>query len=297
MTHTGPARPVPPAPAGPAPRTVTALRAAYAVCVAGGVVGVGTMLAPLTGWPVEVGPAVAVIAVQAVLIGLVIRHSIRRADRARVLGRGPLLLAAAWGAFPAVAGPGWLTTALEHLSAGALGARTARTVADTLTAPVVEEAGKALAVLAVALLVRGAVATPAHGALLGAVSGLGFQVVENLSYAGTFAADTGSALGTLNAVGGRLLVGLWSMHWVFSAVAGIAVALLLGRSALPPARRRLAAAGAAVLAVALHVLNNLGSLDGPAGLTVVGAVGGAGVFSAIALLTVVRPVLARAASD
>ncbi|RAV31296.1 PrsW family intramembrane metalloprotease [Corynebacterium heidelbergense] len=101
--------------------------------------------------------------------------------------------------------------------------------ADAFTGPVTEEWIKTLGILLVLLISRHTLTRPIHGLLLGGAVGLGFQVVENVVYAAVGAMeDANSDLSGALSVGLlRSVVGV-SSHWMYSAVIGVGLAVLLG---------------------------------------------------------------------
>ncbi len=159
---------------------------------------------------------------------------------------GVLILALAWGAAVAAiaAAPlnDWLLAALVAETGEAWG----QVVAARAVGPFAEEALKGLGVLLLLLLRPDAVRGVRDGALLGAMAGLGFEVVENRHYLMLAAIQAGSA---------GLLRGLWVRgvlgglkHALFTAITGAG----LGWARLAPAGRErvfvpLAAFAAAVV--------------------------------------------------
>jgi len=104
----------------------------------------------------------------------------------------------------------WLTTWL--------GEQQARALIPTLGAPVIEEASKALALLALLAHLRGGFSTVVDGILHGACVGIGFAMTENVGYF-TLAAVQGGTAGLVRSVYLRGLVeGL--NHATFTGAAG-----------------------------------------------------------------------------
>ncbi|MFJ2178645.1 PrsW family intramembrane metalloprotease [Streptomyces sp. NPDC087851] len=157
-----------------------------------------------------------------------------------------------------------------------------------LTAPLNEEliklAGVALIALAAPALVRG----PLDGFFLGAFTGLGFQVMENWTYAMNAILLGGGVRGSADVsqsfVTRVVVTGLGS-HWAMTAVAGTGVGILLAHGDRP-VRRRIAPAAACVLtAMFMHWLFDAPLLDSVAGLATKVAVN---FFIALTLYLVLR---------
>ncbi|WP_045746653.1 PrsW family intramembrane metalloprotease [Actinoplanes rectilineatus] len=130
-----------------------------------------------------------------------------------------------------------------------------------LTAPFFEELGKGSAVLLLMFLAPQVVRTAYDGFILGAFAGLGFEIIEDISYAlnaapAEFGSDQMNA--SLHTVGLRLLTG-FSSHILYSAIVGAGVVYLVGTVA----QRRRAGLGI-VLVFTSMVLH--GTWDANAGL-------------------------------
>ncbi|MBI4261725.1 MAG: PrsW family intramembrane metalloprotease [Actinobacteria bacterium] len=124
-----------------------------------------------------------------------------------------------------------------------------------LTAPFIEETMKYLGVVLVYLIARGEVDDLLDGFVFGAMSGLGFAVVEDVFYfIGAFGGDPGGVLlGFYVRVIGS---GLYT-HVLWTAVSGMGLAYFVSRRADAPFRRRLSvAAGLLALAMLGHFLWN-----------------------------------------
>lgn len=122
-----------------------------------------------------------------------------------------------------------------------------------ISAALIEEGIKGTGVLAVTWLFRPLLTRPMHGLLLGACTGLGFQLTEDITYeanAGLLSAqgDIGSALvvGVL-----RLLTGLTS-HWMLTGIAGIGIVTAAGASRWSRGRRAVTLLVFYLLAAAMH---------------------------------------------
>ncbi|MFE3138386.1 PrsW family intramembrane metalloprotease [Streptomyces scopuliridis] len=140
-----------------------------------------------------------------------------------------------------------------------------------LTAPLNEELLKVSGVALIALGARQLVRGPLDGFFLGAFTGLGFQVMENWTYAmnsilngGGVNADNDVLQSFVSRVG---LTGLGS-HWAMTAVAGTGIGILLAHSGRPVRQRIVPAALCLLTAMTMHWLFDsplLGSAAGVAG--------------------------------
>lgn len=99
--------------------------------------------------------------------------------------------------------------------------------------PLFEEFFKGLSIFLVAWLVWKALPSRRHAAMLGAASGLGFAVVENIIF------NIGTA-GTQNATGGQIAeaiiarwIGLPFMHVLWSAFIGVGIFVILAQRKVP----------------------------------------------------------------
>ncbi|SNY53852.1 PrsW family intramembrane metalloprotease [Paractinoplanes atraurantiacus] len=133
-----------------------------------------------------------------------------------------------------------------------------------LTAPFFEELGKASGVLLLMFIAPRVVRTAYDGFIIGAFAGLGFEIIEDISYGLNSAADEfgSDQLSTsLHTVGLRLLTG-FSSHILYSAIAGAGVVYIVGTVAQ---RRRLGLGiGLVLTAMLLHGLwdANVGIANG-----------------------------------
>jgi len=131
-----------------------------------------------------------------------------------------------------------------------------------LTAPPVEETLKALGVVMIVLLARSHINSVVDGFVYGAFVGLGFQVVEDFTYAvGAVADADGSGSGDLlSPVFGTFVVrgflgGLWT-HTMFTALAGAGIAYAVVHTDYSRRRRIMVALLALVGACAMHFVWN-----------------------------------------
>nr|WP_276514807.1 PrsW family glutamic-type intramembrane protease [Nocardia transvalensis] len=122
-----------------------------------------------------------------------------------------------------------------------------------ISAAIVEEAVKGAGVFAVAWLARPLLTRPMHGLLLGGCTGLGFQIIEDVTYEANGGVNTAQGdLGTAMLVGVlRLATGITS-HWMLTGLAGIGIVVALGATGWSRARRCAVFAGFYLLGAALH---------------------------------------------
>lgn len=234
-------------------------------------VGLGTIylvaavVPALSSTQLAVGTVLPLIAVTAVIFGLVILVLDPFGARS-----GWLLLAGA------VAG-GTIATAVslkgnEYIYATVpqiLGAQAGSAWESALAGPMTEEWSKGLCILLIMLIAGAAVARPIHGLLIGAFVGLGFQIVENIIYAANGAFDNANSdlSGAWSTTILRSIIGV-SSHWVWSAIAGVGVAIILGRIWGRFRTGLLTAVGLIVLGWFLHFFWNMPIGSGPVGMLV-----------------------------
>jgi protease PrsW len=189
----------------------------------------------------------------------------------------PVLLstAFAWGALvvTAAAVPG--DRAADDLVAKLISPRFAGAWGPALAGPTVEETLKFLGVVVIALIATAQVNSIVDGFVYGGMVGLGYQVVENIGYATTAVATTGTGdrvdpvFGVFIARG--FLAGPWS-HTVFTALAGAGV----GYAVVRVDRSRAARLGFALMCLAgawlCHFAWNSPLLSGGFGLGMPGQI-------------------------
>lgn len=218
--------------------------------------------------PIGVLPLHVVLIAVAVIIalGVVLLLLIRALDLFR--GAQPSLLAAAflWGAVAAV---GYAPTAnddLGELLPKVLGPDTGTAWSPALSAPTVEEALKTIGIILVVLIGRGHITRVSQAAVIGALCGLGFQLLEDLLYAiQTALTDPNSDLGGMLATVTVRTLGALDSHWLYSAMAGLAVGYVVVRTDRSRARRRRVATLLLLVALWMHVLSN-SPIEGEAGV-------------------------------
>jgi RsiW-degrading membrane proteinase PrsW (M82 family) len=126
-----------------------------------------------------------------------------------------------------------------------------------LAGPTDEELLKGLGVVVCVLLARRRMRSPVDGFILGAVVGLGFQVVEDVVYTANVMAtgqDPWSAVVQMFVLRG-IMGGLWS-HAVYTGLFGLGLGYSLTRPEWPRSRRVLAGVAGFVAAWSLHFLWN-----------------------------------------
>jgi RsiW-degrading membrane proteinase PrsW (M82 family) len=141
----------------------------------------------------------------------------------------------------------------------------------SLAAPFTEESAKGSGLLLLIALAPRQIRTAFDGFILGAFIGLGFQIVEDITYAMTSAGtqfganQVGASIGTIVL---RMVSGV-AAHILYSAIFGAGLVYLLGRPAEP---RRV---GRGLLLIAIPMLlhgtwDSLGAVAGPSGLKLIG---------------------------
>jgi protease PrsW len=198
------------------------------------------------------GDAAAAIAVELplVVIGCWLAGRLRP-----VHAPAPIWSAAAivWGAAAATGCALLANEGLSGLWAKSAGPGFAANWSASLTAPLNEEALKVCGVVLVVLAAPQVIRGPLDGMVIGALTGLGFQAAENVTY-GLNAVALGGAVDPARAVlgsaGYRIGVTGLGSHWAMTAVAGAGVGCLVrrGRAGLP------AAVGCLLGAMAMHLL-------------------------------------------
>jgi RsiW-degrading membrane proteinase PrsW (M82 family) len=193
-------------------------------------------------------------------------------DRYAKLPAKLMVVAFLWGGFAAT---GAMAANANHaiiaLYAKLFGQVWALNWGPGLAAPFTEEPAKGSGLLLLIALAPRHVRTAFDGLILGAFIGLGFQIVEDISYALTSAGtqfganQIGASIGTIIL---RMVSGV-AAHILYSAIFCAGLVYLLGRPAEP---RRV---GRGLLLVAIPILlhglwDSLASIAGPSGLTLLG---------------------------
>lgn len=129
-----------------------------------------------------------------------------------------------------------------------------------IVSPLVEEILKALGIVLAMLVAQRAIHSPLDGFVVGALVGLGFQVVENFVYTGNLLLSSSSE-NSIRTVSSVLLIrglgsGLWS-HAVYSGIVGTGIAYLLADSERRTKSRVWAAVALFALGWLMHVIWNI----------------------------------------
>ncbi|THV28456.1 PrsW family intramembrane metalloprotease [Glycomyces paridis] len=195
-------------------------------------------------------PALAVSAVIFSLYCVLFWWFTARIDR---YARQPLVLVVAafvWGGFAAAWGIALSANdAVLNLYGKLFGSAFQSDFGAGLTAPFTEELAKGSGVLLLLFIAPRVVRTAYDGFILGAFVGLGFEIIEDISYglnaaAQQFGSDQLHA--SLSTVALRLLTG-FSSHILYSALFGAGILYLVGT----PAQRRRAGLGLGLMATAM----------------------------------------------
>ncbi|OMC40699.1 hypothetical protein A5740_24150 [Mycobacterium sp. GA-1841] len=170
----------------------------------------------------------------------------QRADRYTELPAKLMIAALLWGGFAAT----WAMAAVANSALGdlygkELGQRWALDWSAGLSAPVTEELAKGAGLLLLIALARRIIRTAFDGFIVGLLIGLGFQILEDVSYALRDAPAMGSTIVL------RMVTGI-SGHFAYSAIFCAGLVYLLGRPAEPRNIRR-----GVVLVVTAPVLHGL----------------------------------------
>lgn len=180
----------------------------------------------------------------------------------------PMLLATAfaWGALVATTTAMQGNRAMLGLLAKLVSTDFAAAWGPAVVSPVIEELLKALGLVMIVLVARKQINSVLDGMVYGALTGLGFQVVENVFYAlnAVEFANNGDKVGPVVATFflRGFLAGLWS-HTLYSALAGAGIAWFIVRTDRSILNRTGGLVGGLGLAWAVHsVWNSPLMLDG-----------------------------------
>ena len=165
--------------------------------------------------------------------------------------------AGVWGGLVATGLALTANEAVQSLLTTTEGSYVAARWGAAIAGPTNEEILKSLGVVVAALLAGRRMRSPVDGFILGAVVGLGFQVVEDVVYTANVIAvgeDPASAISQMFILRG-LMGGLWS-HAVYSGLFGLGLGYAMTRPAWSPLRRALAVVAGFAAAWSLHFLWN-----------------------------------------
>jgi protease PrsW len=166
-------------------------------------------------------------------------------------------LALAWGGLIATGLALPANDAVQSILTTSQGMTVATQWGAAIAGPTDEEILKGLGVVVCTLIAGRRMRSPVDGFILGAVVGLGFQVVEDVVYTANVMAagqDPWSAIGQMFLLRG-IMGGLWS-HAVYTGLFGLGLGYALTRPQWPWVRRALAAVGGFAAAWSLHFLWN-----------------------------------------
>jgi RsiW-degrading membrane proteinase PrsW (M82 family) len=194
---------------------------------------------------------------------------LRHIDRFDSVPGGLAATAFVWGGFAATGAMALgANNAMLSFWSKTLGNEFAFDWGPAITAPFDEEVAKALGIVLLLALAPRLIRTAFDGLIVGAYLGLGFQIVENVTYGfgsaqGGFGADQVNA--TALTLATRLGAGIAS-HWMYSGIFCAGLIWLIGRPDEPA--RRLRGALLMLAAMLLH-----GTWDAAAGFSRVAPVG------------------------
>jgi RsiW-degrading membrane proteinase PrsW (M82 family) len=173
--------------------------------------------------------------------------------------RSGFVLAFAWGGLAAIFLAVPANGAVFSLSSKLVSPEFGVAWGAAMAGPTHEEPLKLLGVILLVLVARNQFRTILSVMALGAVTGLGFQVVEDLSYTINGAVNywsTDQIAPVINMLVVRgVICGLWS-HTAYTAVASFGIGYFVARPHAPLAQRLLVAAGALLLAWGMHFFWN-----------------------------------------
>ena len=157
-----------------------------------------------------------------------------------------------------------LTFALSFVAQLATGLPSTDAGLLIIIAPITEELFKAISILIAALFIWKTIPSRRHGALLGAASGLGFAIAENILYTISYASAAGQVVnGQVIPEGyvAELLLSRWIsipfMHVLWSAFVGIGLFVLLARGKISRGTPWWMVAIFPLVGLANHILWNL----------------------------------------
>lgn len=219
---------------------------------------------------VQVFPGAAVLAVLLELPLLVVGFVLLRLLRpVRSPALGWSAAAVIWGGSAAAGCALLANQGLTGLWAKTLGTAFASNWSATLSAPLNEEVLKLCGVIMIVLAAPRVLNGPLDGLFYGALTGLGFQVAENVTYGLNSIALSGATnpdRAVLNSAVLRLTTTTLGSHWAMTAMAGAGVGFFVqrGRSQLSPnafvgedrawLAGLLPAAGCLLIAMGMHLL-------------------------------------------
>ncbi|MET1005308.1 MAG: PrsW family intramembrane metalloprotease [Propionibacteriaceae bacterium] len=166
-----------------------------------------------------------------------------------------IVAALIWGGLGAIGVAGIANGAGDTILIKTAGPLVAETWGPAITAPITEETLKLLGVAVIALIAHNAVRSTLDGLFFGVLVGLGFQVIEDFSYALTAGAAGGLDDMVTTFLFRSVLGGLFS-HAVYTGITGAGLGYLIARKDKSWAQRIGAAVGLFLLAMGIHFLWN-----------------------------------------
>ena len=265
---------------------------AYLVLVGGGFV---TFAQSLRSRYDAYGPAIMLAVTMFALYGAFFWWFTQRVDRYAKLPPKLMVTAFLWGGFAAtwsMAAPA--NSAIADLYAKTFGQAWALDWSAGLSAPFTEELAKGAGLILLIALAPRIIRTAFDGLILGAFIGLGFQLIEDVSYALTSAAahfganQIGSSLGTIWL---RMFTGV-AAHVVYSAIFCAGLVYLMGRPAEP---RRIGRGLLIIVApfVVHGVWNSTGAISGASVLGQLGLMAAMIVITLVIVVVVFRLTVGR----
>lgn len=169
-----------------------------------------------------------------------------------------LVAAVLWGGAVAVAIGVYVNDDLLSVLPHVAGIGTANDWGAAIAGPTDEEWLKATGVLAVLALGGRAITRPVQGLFVGAWCGLGFQVVEDFTYAmnGALGNTSSDLAGVMQSLQVRGVLGLLPSHWVYTACTGYGIGYALLRRDRPLPVRVLFAIAMFAVGWSMHFLWN-----------------------------------------
>jgi protease PrsW len=233
----------------------------------GFLVFISTLVSEYDAYGEAIGLAVTSFAIYAALFWWFTQHI----DHYAKLPAKLMVVAFLWGGFAATSAMAAnANDAILALYGKTFGQAWALNWGSALAAPITEEWAKGSGLLLVIALAPRQVRTAFDGFILGAFIGLGFQIVEDITYAMTSAGtqfganQVGASIGTIVL---RMVSGV-AAHILYSAIFGAGLVYLLGR----PAEPRKVGRGLLLIAIPmlLHgIWDSLGAVAGPSGLKLI----------------------------
>ena len=202
------------------------------------------------------------------LIWLINQFDFFEHETASVIG-----IALAWGGVIASSMAVTANQAMFSIITSVAGEEFTLSLGPAFAAPTTEELLKALGILAVILLAFRGIRSAIDGFIVGAMVGLGFQVMENFVYTGNLLLSGRGQEEPFGVVAEVFLVrglgsGLWS-HAAYSGLAGAGIGFAISRTDRSPATRLGAVVAGLGLAWFLHFLWNLPAPGGPGGMVAI----------------------------